>query len=182
MWECNHQRQAVILVGHGGVPTDCPRDLVTRLKTLEAQRRASGRAPSAEELELDRRIRQWPRTPHTDPYRDGLEALAAQLRPLLNGVSLAIAYNEFCAPTLEEAVAELIATGIASVTVIPSMLTPGGVHSEVEIPETLEHLRGQYPRCEFRYAWPVDLALVARMLAEQLGRLPATPHTPPPGR
>ena len=175
-----HQ-EAVILVGHGGVPTDCPRELVTRLKTLEAQRRASGCAPSAEEMELDARIRRWPRTPQTDPYRDGLEALAAQLHPLLDGMSLAIAYNEFCAPTLEEAVEELIAAGATSVTVVPSMLTPGGVHSEVEIPETLELLRSRYPQYELRYAWPVDLVLVARMLAEQLSRTTSRPSPSSPG-
>jgi sirohydrochlorin cobaltochelatase len=162
---------AVILVGHGGVPTDCPRALVTRLKTLEAQRRPSGQAPSAEELDLDRRIRHWPRTPQSDPYRRGLEALAAELRPLLHEASLAIAYNEFCTPTLEEATEELIVAGATSITVVPSMLTPGGVHSEVEIPETLERLRQHYPAIEFRYAWPVDLTLVARMLAELLRRM-----------
>jgi sirohydrochlorin cobaltochelatase len=164
-------QKAVILVGHGGVPTDCPRTLVTRLKTLEAQRRASGQAPSAEELDLDRRIRHWPRTPQTDPYRDGLEALAAALRPLLHDASLAIAYNEFCTPTLEEAAEAVIAAGATSITVVPSMLTPGGVHSEVEIPETLDHLHLRYPGIVFQYAWPVDLGLVARMLADQLGRL-----------
>jgi sirohydrochlorin cobaltochelatase len=176
MIEHRHQaKKAVILVGHGGVPTDCPRELVARLKTLEAQRRASNRSPSAEELELDAYIRHWPRTAQTDPYRDGLEALAVHLQPLLNGASLAIAYNEFCAPSLEEAAAELVAAGAESITVVPSMLTPGGVHSEVEIPETLERLRARYPHLEFRYAWPVDLGLVARMLAEQLNRTQGPP-------
>ena len=167
-------KTAVILVGHGGVPTDCPRVLVTRLKTLEAQRLASGRAPSAEELDLDRRTRYWPRTPQTDPYRHGLEALAAELRSLLRGASLAIAYNEFCTPTLEEAAEELIAAGATSITVVPSMLTPGGVHSEVEIPETLDRLRQRYLGIAFQYAWPVDLTLVARLLADQLRRLHPT--------
>ena len=139
---------AVILVGHGGVPTDCPRALVTRLKTLEAQRRASGQAPSAEELDLDRRIRHWPRTPQSDPYRGGLEALAAELRPLLPEASLAIAYNEFCTPTLEEATEELIVAGATSITVVPSMLTPGGVHSEIEIPETVDRIRQRYTGIE----------------------------------
>jgi len=165
---------AVILVGHGGLPTDCPRALVTRLKTLEAQRLASGQAPSAEELDLDRRLRHWPRTPQTDPYRHGLEALAAALRPLLSGASLAIAYNEFCTPTLEEAAEEVIAAGAMSITVIPSMLTPGGVHSEIEIPATLDRLHGRYPGVTLQYAWPVDLNLVARMLADQLRRLHPT--------
>jgi sirohydrochlorin cobaltochelatase len=165
---------AVILVGHGGVPTDCPRALVSRLKTLESQRQASGRAPSAEELDLDRRIRHWPRMPQTDPYQHGLEALAAALRPLLHGASLALAYNEFCTPSLEEAAEALIAAGVTSIAVVPSMLTPGGVHSEIEIPATLERLHQCYPSIVFHYAWPMDLNLVARMLAEQLRRLHPT--------
>jgi sirohydrochlorin cobaltochelatase len=100
---------------------------------------------------------------------------------LLNGVPLAIAYNEFCAPTLAEAVEQLIAAGATSVTVVPTMLTPGGVHSEIEIPETLERLRSRHPQHELRYAWPVDLALVARMLAEQLSRTTSRPVPPPAG-
>src|SRR5688572_25237583 len=92
---------AVVLVGHGGLPQDCPRDLVMRLKALEAQRRTAGGAPTVQELELDARIRQWPRTPDTDPYQAGLEALAGHLRPHLNGALLVVAYNEFCRPTLE---------------------------------------------------------------------------------
>ena len=39
----------VILVGHGGIPKDCPQDLVTRLKRLEAQRRAAKMPPTPEE-------------------------------------------------------------------------------------------------------------------------------------
>jgi sirohydrochlorin cobaltochelatase len=161
-------------MGHGGLPTDCPRELVIRLKTLEAQRRVSGRAPTSEELALEPRIRHWPRTARTEPDQAGLAALAAQLRPLPHGVPLAIAYNEFCTPTLEEAVEAMLAMGATSIAVIPSMLTPGGVHSEVEIPEMLEHLRARYPHIELRYAEPVDLTLVARMLADHLSCLPSS--------
>ena len=46
-------RRGVILVGHGGIPKGCPQELVTKLKRLEAQRRAAKLPPSAEELELD---------------------------------------------------------------------------------------------------------------------------------
>ena len=48
--------------------------------------------------------------------------------------------------------------------------TPGGSHSEVEIPEILDQLRPQYPDVELRYAWPFDLELVANTLAEQVKR------------
>ena len=162
--------KGVILVGHGGIPKGCPQDLVTRLKRLEGQRRAAKQPPAAEELELDAKIRQWPRTPETDPYQSGLEAVAAQLRANLGDVLFAVAYNEFCAPTLEESVDELVKQGATHITVTTTMFTPGGSHSEVEIPEILEHLRPQYPGIELRYAWPFDLRLVAETLAEQVKR------------
>ncbi|MBX3328205.1 MAG: CbiX/SirB N-terminal domain-containing protein [Nitrospira sp.] len=162
--------KGVVLVGHGGIPKDCPPDLVTKLKRLEAQRRAAKQLPSPEERELDQKIRRWPRTKETDPYQSGLEAVGAVLRPYLNGVLFAMAYNEFCAPTLEEAVESLAKQGATSITVLTTMFTPGGSHSEVEIPEILEHLRPKYPDVELRYAWPFDLQLIAKTLTEQLRR------------
>jgi len=161
-------KRAIVLVGHGGVPKDCPQDLVRKLKQLEAQRRAAGKPMSPEERELDQKIRRWPRTPQTDPYKEGLEALAAQLRPLLNGDRLAIAYNEFCAPTLGEAVEGLIKEGTQDITVVSSMLTAGGSHAEIEIPEEVAALKHTHPTVTIRYAWPFDKQLVAGMLATHL--------------
>jgi sirohydrochlorin cobaltochelatase len=157
-------------VGHGGIPKDYPPELVTKLKRLEAQRRAAGVSISTEEHELDSKIRRWPRTAATDPYRFGLETVAAALRPQLDGALLALAYNEFCAPTLEESVEELIKKGATHITVTTTMFTPGGAHSEVEIPEILDSLRPRHPEIELRYAWPFDLQLIAKILAEQVRR------------
>jgi len=162
--------RGVILVGHGGIPKGCPQELITKLKRLEGQRRAAGTPMLAEERELDTRIRRWPRTPETDPYQSGLEAVAAQLRANLGEVLFAVAYNEFCAPTLEESVEQLIKKGATHITVTTTMFTPGGSHSEVEIPEILHHLRPRHPEVELRYAWPFDLNLVANALAEQIKR------------
>jgi len=162
--------QGVILVGHGGIPKGCPQELITKLKRLEGQRRAEGTPISPEEHELDTRIRQWPRTSKTDPYQSGLESVAARLRAHLGEGFFAVAYNEFCAPTLEESVEELIKKGATHITVATTMFTPGGSHSEVEIPEILEQLRKQYPDVVLRYAWPFDMDLVAVMLATQIKR------------
>jgi sirohydrochlorin cobaltochelatase len=162
--------RGVVLVGHGGIPRDCPQELVTKLKQLEARRRAAKLPPSPEEIELDGKIRRWPRTAATDPYRSGLEAVAEQLRSRLKGTLFALAYNEFCAPTLEEAVEGLITQGASHIIVATTMFTPGGSHSEIEIPEILDRLRRQHPRVELHYAWPFDLHLVASMLAEQVQR------------
>jgi sirohydrochlorin cobaltochelatase len=163
-------KRAVVLVGHGGIPRGCPQELVTKLKQLEAQRRAEKRPPSTEEIELGARIRRWPRTPQTDPYQSGLEAVAEALKPHLDGALFAVAYNEFCAPTLVESVEELIKKGATDITVITTMFTPGGSHSEVEIPEILEQMRPLHPNVELRYAWPFDLSVVATTLAEQIRR------------
>jgi sirohydrochlorin cobaltochelatase len=162
--------RGVILVGHGGIPKDCPRDLVMKLKRLEGQRREAGHPPSVEEMELDRKIRRWPRNAETDPYQAGLEALAAELRPFLDGALFEVAYNEYCAPTLEETVEHLAQQGATEITVITTMVTPGGSHSEIEIPESLDRLRTQFPAVTLRYASPFDLNVVATMLAKQVAR------------
>lgn len=162
--------RGVVLVGHGGIPKDCPSELVTRLKRLEAQRRAAKALPTAEELDLDAKIRRWPRTKDTDPYKSGLEALAHEFKPQLNGALFAVAYNEFCAPTLEEAVEELMSKGARDITVVTTMFTPGGSHSEIEIPEILDELRRLHPEVSLRYAWPFDLSQMAGVLADQVKR------------
>ena len=164
-------KRGVILVGHGGIPTDCPRELVMRLKRLEGQRREGGGRPSSEEVDLDRRIRHWRRTSQTDPYQAGLQKLASVLKPLLNGALFAVAYNEYCAPTLMEAVRDLVEQGATDITVITTMVTPGGSHAEVEIPEILGQLRRLHSAVALRYAWPFDLDLVAGMLAQQIDQL-----------
>ena len=158
----------IILVGHGAVPSDFPRELVLELKSLEAARTAQNTRPSPREQTLDQKIRQWSRTTRNDPYVTGLESLAENLRPLLDGVLLAVAYNEFCTPSLEGAVEELSGSSATRIIVVPSMLTPGGVHSEKEIPATIERLKTRYPSISFHYAWPFDMRSVAGMLAEHL--------------
>ncbi|HEU4532571.1 MAG TPA: CbiX/SirB N-terminal domain-containing protein [Polyangiaceae bacterium] len=162
------ERRAVLLVGHGAPARDAPPELVRRFKALEGQRRAAKAPPSPEELEVDGKLRHWPRDAANDPYREGLLRLADRLRPLLGGDALALAFNEFCAPSIAEAFAELVAGGAREVVVVPSMLTPGGVHSELEIPEELEEMRQRYPQLAIRYAWPFDLDAVARLLAAQV--------------
>ncbi len=163
-------KKAILLVGHGGIPKGYPQDLITKLKRLEAQRRATGSPMSPEELELDTKVRTWPRTPETDPYQAGLEALGAEMKPMLNGALFALAYNEFCGPTLPEAVEDLIKQGAQSITVVSTMFTPGGSHSELEIPEELEELRKQHPGVTLNYAWPYNLTDVSKMLMEHIAR------------
>lgn len=157
--------ESVILVGHGGLPSDCPSELVSRFKRLEMQRRAKGEPASEEEKELDRKIRDWPRTPESDPYKVGLERLAKHLADKMPDCKIVVSYNEFCAPSIEEAVDDLVVSGIKSISLISSMFTPGGSHSDIEIPEEVEELRSKYPDVKFLYAWPFNLNNIADLMA-----------------
>ncbi|ETX08431.1 sirohydrochlorin chelatase [Candidatus Entotheonella palauensis] len=159
---------AFVLVGHGAVAKDCPRDLVRQLKALEGRRQITGEPPAPEEKALEDRIRHWPRTPANDPYGAGCEQLMQSLRPLLPEMTLKLAYLEFNAPTLEEAVEDLRQSGITTVLVAPSMMTPGGVHSEIDIPQIVDRLQTAYPEMTLRYAWPFDLSKIAQLMADHV--------------
>ena len=168
---------AVVLIGHGAPATDCPPQLVGELMSLEWRQVSAppngGAVPHHLEgraAELDAAIRDWPRHAGNDPYRTGLERLAEALRPLLPAGQLAVGYNEFCRPSIAEAVEAVIRGGARRVLVIPSMLTPGGVHAERDIPCALEELRRAHPGVAIEYVWPFDLRQVAALLAAHVAR------------
>jgi len=163
-------RAAIVLVGHGGVPSDAPRALVAELRRLEAERRARGGEPSAREREVERTLRAWPRRPETDPYQAGLAALADRLAPRLHPLPLMIAYNEFCAPSVAEAIDGLVAQGCQRITLLTTMVTPGGSHAERDIPEHAEAARLRHPGVDVTYAWPFDLEAVVSLFEAQLRR------------
>lgn len=157
--------RAVVVVGHGAPPSDAPPEWVPQLKRLESARRKRGGGPvDREEVDLDARLRAWPRTLENDPYHAGVERLATAVRAALPDLHVVVAYNEFCGPTLEEAVRELARKGVREVCVVPTMLTRGGVHSEIEIPEAIANVARDLDGITIRYAWPFDEAEVAALL------------------
>ena len=76
-----NNKQAVILIGHGGLPTDIPKEIVEDFMKIHKQRIRTGIDITSKEIELDSTIRNWERTPESDPYKSGLEKLATH--PLL---------------------------------------------------------------------------------------------------
>jgi sirohydrochlorin cobaltochelatase len=137
------------------------------------QHHSEGRA-----AELDAKIRGWPRHEGNDPYKAGLERLAASLKPLIPTELFAIGYNEFCRPTIAEAIAKVIGQGATRVVVLPTMMTPGGVHSERDIPRALEEVRQAHPGVTIDYLWPFDLASVAALLASHVHKALAASRSP----
>ncbi|RMF19313.1 MAG: hypothetical protein D6760_13185 [Deltaproteobacteria bacterium] len=166
-----NKKEAIVLIGHGGVPADAPREKIAELKRLEAAREARGELRMSErEAALDAEIRNWPRTAESDPYKAGLEAVAARLERQLAPRRLVVAYNEFCAPSVEQAVADLAAEGYERILLVTTMFTPGGSHSDRELPELTDLLRRDHPGVEIEYLWPFDLDLVADFLARHIDR------------
>jgi sirohydrochlorin cobaltochelatase len=168
---------AVVLIGHGAPATDCPPELVGRLMSLEWRAggghahggsHAHGGDASQQAAALDAQIRQWPRRPDNDPYKAGLERMAERLRPLLPTRRFAIGYNEFCSPSIGEAIAQVAGQGVRRVLVLSTMLTPGGVHSEKDIPRALAEARRAHPGVTIEYLWPFDLDRVAELLASHV--------------
>jgi sirohydrochlorin cobaltochelatase len=169
--------EAVVLIGHGGSATDTPRALVGELKRLEAERQARRELTmSPREAELDRQVRAWPRRPETDPYKYGVEEIAQALAPRLGGRRLVVAYNEFCAPSVEDAIETLVGEGFERIVLISTMYTRGGIHAECEIPGIVIETRKKHPRVSVEYAWPYEPGFIADFLAAQLAR--AVPPAP----
>jgi len=117
---------------------------------------------------LDAKIRAWPRTVQNDPFWAGSQEMAEHLRTA-TGSEVIVGFNEFCAPTLDDAL-DQAARQSDKVNVITPMMTRGGEHSEVEIPDSVKRAQERHPNVAFKYAWPLDISAIARFLAEQIAR------------
>jgi sirohydrochlorin cobaltochelatase len=170
-------KEAVVLIGHGGTASDTPKAMVGELKRLEGERQAKREAVmSPREAELDKIVREWPRTPATDAYKYGVEEIAAVLAPKLGGRKLVAAYNEFCAPSVEDAIDGLVKEGFMRINLISTMFTRGGIHAECEIPGIVIEAKKNHPGVVVEYAWPYDVEFIADFLAAQLGRALPSPR------
>ena len=69
---------------------------------------------------------------------------------------------------MDEAIDTLASEGVRKVSVVPTMLTPGGSHSERDVPELLERARRRHPDIQIVYAWPFDPDRIAELIASQL--------------
>lgn len=165
-------KKVVVLAMHGAPANDFPKREMAELFDLRAKLKhapTEGGTPLEKRLhQLDTQMRTWPRTEKNDPFFGGSQALARQLREEMR-CEVILGFNEFCAPTVDEAIDQAAATGAEQVIVVTPMMTPGGAHSKAEIPESIEQARRRHPGLSILYAWPFETAEVARFLASQIG-------------
>jgi sirohydrochlorin ferrochelatase len=51
------------------------------------------------------------------------------------------------------------------------MVTPGGGHSEEDIPALVKQAQARHPEVPIVYAWPFDASKTAQFLAEQIDQV-----------
>ncbi|MEM3031836.1 MAG: CbiX/SirB N-terminal domain-containing protein [Nitrososphaerota archaeon] len=144
----------VIVVGHGQPPRDMPRDILSEYLSL-LHRHGRTKLEDERLAELTRVVMDWPRNSENDPYWSSLQTLASMLRQAL-GCEVVAAFNEFCPPAFDEVLEDACKSGREKIMVLTTMLIPGGIHSEVEIPEMIREMSSKY-RKEIVYIWPIDL-------------------------
>jgi len=158
----------IVLAAHGSPPSDFPRGELMELMGRHAHADATGsfEATAARMALLEARLLSWPRNAANDPFWAATCELA-RLVASETGHEVLVGFNEFCAPSVSEALED--AAGRASeVIVLTPMLTRGGTHAETEIPAAIERARERHRHVRFRYAWPIPPLVIARFLAAQL--------------
>ncbi len=160
----------VVLVMHGGIPKDFPRAELKRFRQLRLKG-ASGDSSAREMAQtIENKMRLWPRTEENDAYYRGSEQLRRALQEEL-AVPVLLAFNEFCAPSVEEAIREATGLdGVRSIRVVTPMLTRGGRHSEFDIPEAIQRAESLIDddSIDIQYIWPIHASKTAEFLAAQI--------------
>ena len=77
-----------------------------------------------------------------------IEAVAERIRTLAPDATVACAYLEYTAPTLDTVVAQLATSGTTAVSVWP-MFLGAGRHAREDLPRLVEALRARYPGIAF---------------------------------
>jgi sirohydrochlorin cobaltochelatase len=86
------------------------------------------------------------------------------------GRRVIVGFNEFCAPSLDEALEQAAGSGTSRIVVVTPMMTRGGEHAEADIPVAIRRAQQRHPEIAFVYAWPFEMEQVAQFLASQIAQ------------
>ncbi len=161
------KKQVIVLAMHGVPPKDFPRlELMEYFRlSFKAEENPSSLSP-AERIrldELEKKMRSWPRNEGNDPFYAGSIKIARALASLA-GCEVILGFNEFCSPSVEEALELACLRQPEIIFVLTPMLTPGGEHAAQEIPASIDKVKARHPEIEFFYAWPFEPEEIASFL------------------
>jgi len=173
-----NKKTVIVLAMHGVPPTDFPRRELSEFFALHARFEHAAPAEGPGHVryeELEQKLRNWPRTEENDRYYASSFELGRALSRAA-GSEVVVGFNEFCAPSLDDALDRAVASGAESVSVVTPMMTGGGEHSERDIPAAISRARERHAGTRIVHAWPFPVEDVAAFLAAQIKRFS------PPGR
>lgn len=153
------KQASLLLVGHGGPAKDFPK--LTEYFKLHGKK-------SDEARKIEDEMAHWPRTEQNDAYWSGFMTVARALEQSRAFNSVQVAFNEMCAPSVEEGLDELAKQRPDTILVTSIMVTPGGVHSEKDIPLSIENFREKHPDIVVIYAWPYDARLISSFVVDHV--------------
>ncbi len=154
------EKISVVIVGHGAPASDFP-------KLKEYFKLHDSHTPEAEQIEHE--LRNWPRNEKNDPYWAGFMKVVEEFKKKYkNFYSVYYAFNEMCGPTVEEALFKASKDKPDLIIVTSIMFTPGGGHSEKDIPAAIEMFIEEHPDIKVVYAWPYSQEAIADFINTQL--------------
>lgn len=105
-----------------------------------------------------------------------LQAIRDEMRRREPAALVELAFLEFLAPTLPEAIDRLVAQGAGAITVVPMFMARSG-HTKRDLPALLEDARARHPGLVLGVALPIGEAreVVAAIAAYALGAAQAAP-------
>jgi sirohydrochlorin cobaltochelatase len=168
-------RTTIVLAMHGAPPMDFPKQDLGEFFGLHMQLEHAPVEPDQASphrkryAALEKTMLEWPRDETNDPFYAASHRLAEALRQS-TGLDVMVGFNEFCAPSIAQALDQAVDQGADRVLVVTPMMTPGGEHAEIDIPAAIDAARRRHRRIDFRYAWPFDTDDVAAFLAQQVLR------------
>ncbi len=163
------QNVAIVLAMHGTPPKDFPKAERAELFALRAglrHGRNDSKETAARHDALDEKMRRWPRTEENDPFYFGSQDLADHLSRK-TGCRVMVGFNEFCGPTLDEAIDRALEINHCVIVTTP-MMTRGGEHSKTDIPAAIARGKQRHPEAKIHYAWPFPVSDIAGFLAAQI--------------
>ncbi len=166
----------IVLAMHGAIPKNFPQDEKIEFLKLHSQ---IENIPESQRVsiqdrhdELDKKMREWPRTIENDKFHFSSNQIAEALSKE-SGNEVVVGYNEFCSPDLKVALRDS-ASRADQVLVMTPMMTQGGIHSEVEIPEEIEKVKLEFPDKQLHYVWPFEVADIAHFFTDQIKKFENT--------
>ncbi|MFX0086303.1 MAG: CbiX/SirB N-terminal domain-containing protein [Candidatus Hodarchaeota archaeon] len=161
----------IVLAMHGAPPRDFPKDEMYELFNLHSKIESKSNDLENElkdRLEyLETKMKNWKRNEQNDPYYIGSITIANNLQRITKK-KVFVGFNEFCSPTIQEAIKQAIDKGAERIFVVTTMLTRGGDHAENDIPKEIEKAKQKYPNVDIHYIWPLNVPAIAQFLHKEI--------------